>query len=255
MLPCDPPVPIMTALRARILRTVPAWVTAIPSTRPEVGSSRWIAVMRCSSKIRTPARPQQLRAVASARCRSTSLRRLRIGGCAGLYQRPLHGGRVHFARRGVADRVPTAFVGRLIDEHDAVRDEPLVCRHVVSANGARLAIVVAVIGMPVRFDDRPVGQVPEQQVGRVDDAVFLLRARAAAERNVPPLVIAWPPMSFSASTTITEAPASRAAIAAGSPTAPEPITTTSASSCQVIGSMKIAVSALPDKVGGDERSG
>src|SRR6202035_263699 len=46
--------------------------------------------------------------------------------------------------------------------------------------------------------------------------------------------MAWPPTWFSASTTITEAPASRAAMAAGKPVAPEPITTTSASRSQFI---------------------
>ena len=51
--------------------------------------------------------------------------------------------------------------------------------------------------------------------------------------TLPPLVMAWPPISFSASTRITDEPASRATMAAGSPVAPEPITTTSASRSQV----------------------
>src|SRR5665213_873952 len=46
--------------------------------------------------------------------------------------------------------------------------------------------------------------------------------------TLPPLAMAWPPISFCASTTITDAPASRATMAAGIPVAPEPITTTSA---------------------------
>src|SRR5277367_658652 len=41
--------------------------------------------------------------------------------------------------------------------------------------------------------------------------------------------MAWPPIWFCASTTMTEAPASRATIAAGIPVAPEPMTTISAS--------------------------
>ncbi len=49
--------------------------------------------------------------------------------------------------------------------------------------------------------------------------------------TLPPEVIAWPPISASASISSTEAPASRAAIAAGNPVAPEPTTTTSASCC------------------------
>src|SRR5580704_11450279 len=46
--------------------------------------------------------------------------------------------------------------------------------------------------------------------------------------------MAWPPTWFSASTTITDAPASRATTAAGRPVAPDPMTTTSASRSQFI---------------------
>ena len=53
--------------------------------------------------------------------------------------------------------------------------------------------------------------------------------------TLPPEVIAWPPMSGSCSTTMTDAPASRATIAAVMPVAPEPITTTSASACHAAG--------------------
>src|SRR5499427_10558087 len=52
---------------------------------------------------------------------------------------------------------------------------------------------------------------------------------------LPPLMMAWPPISFSASTRITEQPASHATIAAGSPVAPAPITTTSAARSQSTG--------------------
>ena len=51
--------------------------------------------------------------------------------------------------------------------------------------------------------------------------------------TLPPLMIAWPPRCGWASTRMTDEPASRAAIAAGSPVAPAPITTTSASECHV----------------------
>ena len=47
-----------------------------------------------------------------------------------------------------------------------------------------LAVVVAIIGKAVRLDHRPVGQVAEQQVGRIVDAVFLLHAGAAAQRHI-----------------------------------------------------------------------
>src|SRR5579864_3820739 len=53
--------------------------------------------------------------------------------------------------------------------------------------------------------------------------------------TLPPLVMAWPPISASASTRITEQPASRATIAAGMPVAPAPTTTTSASRSHRVG--------------------
>src|SRR6516165_12086549 len=49
--------------------------------------------------------------------------------------------------------------------------------------------------------------------------------------TLPPLTIAWPPRRGCASTRMTDAPASRATMAAGMPVAPDPITTTSASEC------------------------
>src|SRR5579863_4226324 len=66
--------------------------------------------------------------------------------------------------------------------------------------------------------------------------------------TLPPLMMAWPPISRSASTRITEHPASRAPIAAGSPVAPAPITTTSASRFQSTGFRDVAApgAALPN---------
>ena len=60
-------------------------------------------------------------------------------------------------------------------------------------------------------------------------------------------MIAWPPISFCASTTITEAPASRATMDAGSPMAPEPITTISASRLHRAGggAAKLGATRLP----------
>jgi hypothetical protein len=57
-------------------------------------------------------------------------------------------------------------------------------RLVVGERPLHAAIVVAVFRHPVAFDDRPVGEIPEKDVGRVDDAVFLLGAGAAAERHL-----------------------------------------------------------------------
>ena len=106
---------------------------------------------------------------------------------------------------------------------------------VVGEGADDLAVVVAVVGHAVRLDDRPVGEVLEQQVGRILDAVFLLHAGAAAERHVAAAHAAWPPTCGCASIRITEEPASRAAIAAGMPVAPPPITTTSAVWSHLVG--------------------
>src|SRR5580704_17692918 len=59
--------------------------------------------------------------------------------------------------------------------------------------------------------------------------------------------MAWPPMWLSASTTITDAPSSRATTAAGRPVAPEPITTMSASRSQVTGlpTLSTPLASLP----------
>jgi len=55
-LPVEPPVPMMTALRARMFSSVPLWSTAMPSTVPAFGASRRMRVILCSSRISTPAR-------------------------------------------------------------------------------------------------------------------------------------------------------------------------------------------------------
>src|SRR5277367_934302 len=56
--------------------------------------------------------------------------------------------------------------------------------------------------------------------------------------------MAWPPIWLCASIRITEAPASRATMAAGNPVAPDPITTTSAASSQLGGTLHIQNEAL-----------
>ena len=81
--------------------------------------------------------------------------------------------------------LPPQRVRRLVDEDHPMRDQPFVGGGAIVGEGADdLAVVVAVVGKAVRFDHRPIGQVAEQQVGRVLDAVLLLRAGAAAQRNV-----------------------------------------------------------------------
>ncbi len=109
----------------------------------------------------------------------------RIGRLAGLYQRPVHGRGVHLARHRVADPIPAAVVGRLVDEDHAMRDEPFEGGGAVVGEGADdLAVVVAVIGKAVAADHRPVRQVAEEEIGRVGDAVPGLSARASPQGDV-----------------------------------------------------------------------
>ncbi len=92
---------------------------------------------------------------------------------------------MRFARNGIADRLTAERIGRFVDEHDAVRDQPLERRRRVVGEGADdFVIVVAVVGKTVGLDYRPVGKIAIEQFGRIDDAVFLLQTRAAAERYV-----------------------------------------------------------------------
>ena len=76
-------------------------------------------------------------------------------------------------------------VRRPVDDLHAVREQEFERRHAVVGEGADdLAVVVAVGRKAVGLDHRPVGQVLEEQIGRILDAVFLLVAGAAAERQI-----------------------------------------------------------------------
>src|SRR6185436_1119096 len=73
---------------------------------------------------------------------------------------------------------------RVYEDH-ALLEQPLIGRGAVVGEGADdFAVVVAVIGEAVGLHHGPVGEVVEQQVGRVVDARGLLGAGAAAERYV-----------------------------------------------------------------------
>ena len=140
--------------------------------------------MRCSSRISTPA----LRAAAwSGRIRplpALTFSVARIGQFAGVDHRPVLDRDLHGAQRRDADLVPD-LVRQPVDDLHAVRQQEFERRHAVVGEGADdLAVVVAIGRKAVGLDHRPVGQVAEQQVGRIRDAVFFLVAGAAAERQI-----------------------------------------------------------------------
>jgi hypothetical protein len=81
--------------------------------------------------------------------------------------------------------VSALHAGLAVLEDDAVLEEEFKGgRLVVGERALHAAVVVAILRHSVRFDDRPVGQVLEQRVGRILDAIFLLRACASAERDL-----------------------------------------------------------------------
>lgn len=87
--------------------------------------------------------------------------------------------------RGNADRVSPLHAGRPVLERDAVLEQELVgSRFMIGERPLHPAIVVAVLRHAVGLDHRPVGQILEQDLRRIDDAVLLLGARAAAERHL-----------------------------------------------------------------------
>src|SRR5438876_332450 len=80
---------------------------------------------------------------------------------------------------------PVAAVRRLVDHLHAVGEQPFKGGSAVVGEGADdLAVVVAVVRGAGGLHHRPVGEVAVDEVGRVLDAVFLLVAGAAAERQV-----------------------------------------------------------------------
>jgi hypothetical protein len=66
-----------------------------------------------------------------------------------------------------------------------MRQQPVVGGDiVVSERTHNLAVVVAIVRKAVGLDNRPVGEILKQQVGRVFNAVLALRASAGPERDV-----------------------------------------------------------------------
>ena len=110
-----------------------------------------------------------------------------IGRFAGLHIWPIHDGGVHLTWHRIADRVAVQGVRRPVDEDYPVRDQKIVGGGAIVGEGTDdLAVIVAVIGKAIGLDYRPIGKVAEQQVGRVLDAMLLLRAGTATQRNVAP---------------------------------------------------------------------
>ena len=85
--------------------------------------------------------------------------------------------------------------GRIVTERDAVLEQKFVRgRLVVGERPLHTAIVVAGIRHAVGLDDRPVGQILEQDVWRIDDAV-LFWALKSPPSGTSPLMMPCPPMS------------------------------------------------------------
>ena len=107
-----------------------------------------------------------------------------ISGLSGMDHRPVRDVDLHGPRHRNADLVSDA-VRRPVDDFHTMGEQKLERGHAVVGKGANnFAIVVAVGRKSVGLDDRPIGQVAEEQIGRVFDPVFLLIKRAATERQV-----------------------------------------------------------------------
>jgi hypothetical protein len=98
--------------------------------------------------------------------------------------RPIGDVDLHRARHRYADLV-SDIVWRPVDDFHAVGEQEFERRHaVVDKSADDLAIVVAVRRVTIVLDHRPIGQIAEEQFGRILDAVFFLITGAAAERQV-----------------------------------------------------------------------
>jgi hypothetical protein len=109
---------------------------------------------------------------------------VRIGRLAGVNHRPAGDIDLHGAQHRDADLVADA-VGLAVDDFDAMGEQEFERRDAIVGKGADdLAVVIAIGRKAVALDHRPVGKIAEKQIGRILDAVFLLVAGAAAERQV-----------------------------------------------------------------------
>ena len=93
--------------------------------------------------------------------------------------------RMVFARRRVARAVRASIIGWYLFELDAIGHEKFVRGGAMLSEGPHDgAVIVAVIRPAVGLHDGPVGQIGKDEVRRIDNAVFALRARTTAKRDV-----------------------------------------------------------------------
>ena len=182
----DPPVARMTALRARMFSVLAVIVHGDAEDASRIGL---LAIERHHTVIEQDLDAglfrRRLERTDEAVARRHGRLHLGVGRAAGLHHRPVHHRGVVLARHRIADRAAAQRVRRLVDEDDAVRHQPFEDIGAVVGEGADdLAVVVAIVGKAVGLDHRPIGQVAEQEVGRILDAVFFLPAGAAAERDI-----------------------------------------------------------------------
>ena len=119
---------------------------------------------------------------ALSRRQNPAQHRIRRPTC--LHHCPVQHRAVRFPRHRVADRYPTG-LGRLINENDPLSDEPFEGPGAVVGEGANdFTVIVPVVGKTIRLNNRPVGQVAEQKVGRIVDAISLLDACSTTQADV-----------------------------------------------------------------------
>src|SRR5215813_12289799 len=89
------------------------------------------------------------------------------------------------SRCRVPQIVPALIVGRDILESRAVGHQKLVSRRTMISKRAHYrAVVIPVIWPAVRLNDGPVREIPENQFGRVFDAVLFFYETATTERLI-----------------------------------------------------------------------
>ena len=185
-LPEWPPVAMMTPLRARILSLAPAASTEIPTTRAAaiiLADQTGHSVLKKDLHARFPR--GLLQGAHDADAPGSGRLFLGVHRFTGLNLRPCHDGHVHGPGRRVAHRGPAAIVGRSGYKCQSMGEEPVVGENVVVGESPNdVAVVEAVVGGAVGLHHGPVGEVGEEDIGRIHDSGLFLGAGAAAQRDV-----------------------------------------------------------------------